>query len=447
MRGRFIFLLPAVLLLNVSCFDDEEKTTSPQAAITSFSLGYYNVKVYDINTDRKDTIVYHREGGAMFPFTIDQVHNRIYNTDSLSYGSKIDSVTVSVSSIGTVAYSYADNPDSAVIWESTDYIDFTRDLVFYVVSTDGTFLRAYDVDVNMHKVFPDSLIWSGPDSLNFPALAGISSVVRSDTVFCFGTDTTGVQAVSFRKIDEGGWNGANAMTGLPAGWNSRVTLFSGKFYTVCDGTLYSSADGLGWSSVRTGIKGLLSQGTESGTLWAVSQDSDIISTTDAAQWKSAGKVPAGFPDSLGVIFSYPLVTNKSITRSVLIGLSNDTVNASVWNKLSTDTVWTRINTPAAAGISLPAIPNIQVIRYDGALFATGTGEGSFRQSNDNGVTWYYCDSYAYDYSSWNRYMQLPEEVSGYGQEFACVTDSKGFIWIMTDDGRAWRGAINRLIRK
>lgn len=447
MRGRLFFLLPAVLFLSVSCLDEMETTKSPQAAITSFTLGYYNVMVHDLDIHRKDTVVHRREGSYMFPFTIDQINNRIYNEDSLSYGSVINAVTTSVYGVGTIVYSYVDSPDSAYLWSSADSIDFVRGVLFRVASTDGSFLRTYTVDVNVRKVFPDSLVWSRPDTTGVPVMSGISAASRGDSVYFFGTDTLGTATVSFRNSKSGAWNGANAMTGLPAGWSNPVALFKGVFYTVCEGTLYGSEDGIAWNTVRTGIKGVFSQGTESDCFWAVSQDSNIIRTSDMSEWKTVQALPAGFPDSTGVVFSYPLTTNKSITRSVLIGPSDDTLHMSVWTILSNDSVWSRVNTPADESISLPASGNIQAIRYDGALFALEEGAGSFRQSNDNGITWYYCDRYAYDYSSWNRYMQYPDGFKGYGSEFACVTDGKGSIWIMTDDGRVWRGAINRLIKR
>ena len=79
-----------------------------------------------------------------------------------------------------------------------------------------------------------------------------------------------------------------------------------------------------------------------------------------------------------------------------------------------------------------------------ALFSLGQGLDGFRQSNDNGITWYMCNSYVEDYSSWNRYMQLPAALKGYASGFTAVADVNGYIWIMTDDGHVWRGAITRL---
>jgi hypothetical protein len=41
-------------------------------------------------------------------------------------------------------------------------------------------------------------------------------------------------------------------------------------------------------------------------------------------------------------------------------------------------------------------------------------------------------------------MQLPDALMESDVEFGCVTDGKGGIWIMSEDGRVWRGAIVRL---
>ena len=103
--------------------------------------------------------------------------------------------------------------------------------------------------------------------------------------------------------------------------------------------------------------------------------------------------------------------------------------------------------PADERLRLPASAYLTLLRYDDALFSLGQGLDGFRQSNDNGITWYMCNEYVEDYSSWNRYMQLPKSLKGYSSGFSAATDSKGYIWIMTDDGRVWRGAITRLKKK
>jgi hypothetical protein len=41
-------------------------------------------------------------------------------------------------------------------------------------------------------------------------------------------------------------------------------------------------------------------------------------------------------------------------------------------------------------------------------------------------------------------MQLPSVLKGYESGFTAAADSKGYIWIMTDNGQVWHGGINRL---
>ena len=444
MRSRYIFLL-AILFSFMSCLKEEKVSTSSQAIISSFTVGYYNVRIHDITKQGNDTVAYVRESGSMYPMTIDQINNRIYNVDSLAFGSDVSKVTCSVYGSGTLFYGYYDDPDALYLWSGLDSIDFTRKLFFEVMSTDKSYTRKYEVNVNVRKVFPDSLLWSEPDTVGFPVLSGICTVVRKDSVFSFGTDTTGTMSVSFRNVTEGIWNGANAMTGLPSqGWQHKVTVCGGLFYTVSGGSLYVSADGLNWSVKETGIKSLIVSGSDYGVLWAVTQDS-IIKYDDTGR-TSVQSVPEQFPDSAAIFFNYPLATNANLSRSVLVGLSSDTLYASVWTIMTGDTLWTRVEAPAKENLRLPGVKNISVIRYDGALFCTGPGFNGFRQSNDNGITWYKCEKYVEDYSSWNRYMQLPASFVGVSADFDVVTDSKGYIWITTNDGRVWRGAINRLVR-
>ena len=444
---RFLFGL-MVLSLNVSCLKEDEKSVSPQAAITSFTVGYYNVKSHVINWLGRDTVITSREGGVMYPMTIDQLTNRIYNIDSLAYGSVINAVTSSVYGTGTITYRYADDPESAYYWSMYDSIDFTRELLFSVTSTDGSYTRTYNVNVNVRKVFPDSLLWSNSECSDFPVLSGISAVVRNDTLFCFGTDDSGNPSLTYMSPMTGMWNGINHMTGLPSdGWQHKVTMCGGLFYSVSEGNLYRSADGMSWSLARTDVSGIFLSGNDDGRLWAVSNDTVFMGSSDMSGWTALQCVPEHFPVTGATVFSYPLSTNASITRFVFVGHEETSPYASVWTMLSVDSVLTETDLPSRTDIRLPGWSDISVIRYDGSLFCLGRGLEGFRQSCDNGATWFYCDPYADEDSSWNWYMQLPDGLKGSSCGFACVTDSKGYIWIMTDDGQVWNGAITRLKRR
>ena len=117
-------------------------------------------------------------------------------------------------------------------------------------------------------------------------------------------------------------------------------------------------------------------------------------------------------DSVAVAYCSPLATNPKKMRTVLIGRKAGESYSSVWTKLSTDSVFTRIDAPVNKDLCLPASESLSVIWYDDALYAFGSGLNGFRQSSDNGLTWFYCDRYADYDSSWNRYMQMPSGLKG-----------------------------------
>ena len=103
MRGRYLFLL-ALLSCCVSCMKDNKVSTTPQASITSFTIGAFDVKIPSITSDGRDTVIYARDNGTLYPMTVDQVHNRIFNADSIGYGSILTKVTSSVTGVGTITY-------------------------------------------------------------------------------------------------------------------------------------------------------------------------------------------------------------------------------------------------------------------------------------------------------------------------------------------------------
>lgn len=441
-----IIILAVALVSVVSCLKEEETEKTPQAAITSFVVGYYNVRYQDIDQQGNDSITYYRGGGVLFPMTIDQVNNRIYNIDSLDYGSDVHAVTTAVGGVGTVYYYYLDNPFSLYYWSGYDSIDFTPDrgVVFRVVSSDETFIRDYRVKLNVRTVFPDSLLWSQADSTGFTALKEPCAVVLNDSVYNFGLDETDVLRVISKSIAEGKWTAPTALAGIPSvGWSRNVVVSGGKIYAQSGNSIYESLNGRDWTVVKSGIKSLVRTDGENGVIWAIDTDGNIIKSTG---WTKESKVPEGFPDSVAVAFDYPLVTNNSIIRTVLIGEAKDYV--SVWTKLSTDNDWVQIDAPANTSLRLPSLQNLSVIRYDGSIFAFGAGLKGFYQSEDNGITWYWCSPYVKNNeTSWNRYMQLPKSLKGYDGDFSYVVDRLGSIWLMTADGQVWRGAVTRLDKR
>ncbi len=448
MKNRILALLAGTLILTASCFDSAKEETTSQAAITSFTLGYFNVRKNDINADRRDTIIEIRDNGALYPMTIDQGNNRIYNTDSLAYGSILNSVTCLVRAFGKVYCGYEDSMDSLFYpWFPELALDFTRPLKFYAVSTDGSYIREYSFDLNVHTMDPDSMRWSGSYGTGFPSFRLKSAVSINDSVYVFGTDESGLLAVTARNVREGSWSGLTNLVGLDVTkWSGTVTTYQDRFYTICGTSLFCSHNGIDWSLCGTGLLKLFASGTETGTMYAVNTEGKIVSSEDMVTWKIVQDVPVDFPDTPAILFANTLSSNPSISRHVLAGLISNGIEkeSSVWIKLSVDSVWTRQSDAQNGRLSLPAMDRLAIFSYDGSLFAFGTPFDSFWQSMDHGLTWRWCDPFADDYSTHNNFMQFPDGLKGRDLDFTYALDSYGGIWIMTCDGQVWRGAINRL---
>ena len=449
MKRLFVLIFSGFLLVTAdSCLEKVSNETSPQAAINSFTLGYYNVKFHDVNWLGHDTTVYVREGGVMYPMTIDQINNRIYNIDSLAYGSVLNAVTCNISSTGTVLYRYPDVDENvAKVWSVYDSIDFTKKVQFIVVSTDESYARMYDFKLNVRKVFPDSLLWTDSDTIGYVPLRKQCATVLSDTLFNFGLDKEGRMSLCYRNLKDKGWYGPRQIEGIPAeGWKGVVTCFKGTLCSVSGTVLYSSENGFDWQVAATGISSVFpSDGN--GFLYALSVEDSVLKSENISKWKAIQSVPDAFPDSVAGIFTYPSITNPSLDRVILVGLHSSVSEADIWTVFPNDSLFCQYDTPQKASLCLPGKRQLGVFRYDGKLYALGCGFDGFWQSSDNGLTWYFCDRYVEDYSSWNQYMQLPSGLKGYSGGYSYATDKLGNIWIMTENGQVWRGAINRLMRQ
>lgn len=93
-------------------------------------------------------------------FSIDQKNARIFNADSLPFGTKtsrlIPKITYSTVSVAELSYKRDDGTDSIVDYlkSSTDSINFANgDVKFRLVSYDGTTERTYSIRVNVQWRF------------------------------------------------------------------------------------------------------------------------------------------------------------------------------------------------------------------------------------------------------------------------------------------------------
>ena len=163
-----IMLLTVAVCLFVSCIgsddDDDKHTYYGDTAVTGFSLGtlnrYLKTKAKDGVTDS----IYKRTyAGSNYAFYIDQVNCKIYNVDSLPYGTDSKKVLTTVTTKnGGTPYYKSMYSDSLFTYSSSDSVDFSvpRQLVVANYTGSKSVSRTYEVTLNVHQEPADTFFWS-----------------------------------------------------------------------------------------------------------------------------------------------------------------------------------------------------------------------------------------------------------------------------------------------
>ncbi len=95
-------------------------------------------------------------------FTIDQLNGKIYNPDSMPYGTVIKEkvvCTFTTRGVAGIQVKQTALADTLSWWNTTDSLDFTRPVEFVVTPMDGIHKKPYTAWINIHTVNPDSMAW------------------------------------------------------------------------------------------------------------------------------------------------------------------------------------------------------------------------------------------------------------------------------------------------
>ena len=169
---KTLIILLAGLSLTASCLkgSDNEATLYSDAAIISFSLGKLNCYTKTVTSTGADSIVKSSFTASGYTFHIDQVNHRIYNTDSLPYGTDVKHVPVTLSTYhnGVVFIQNIDSEDTLSYYNSADSIDFSVPRKFVVFSSDGDGRSEYTISVNVHQEQSGVFRWEQRAAGDYP---------------------------------------------------------------------------------------------------------------------------------------------------------------------------------------------------------------------------------------------------------------------------------------
>lgn len=200
-------------------------------------------------------------------FTIDLVKGQIFNPDSFPYGTDISALVPEItfdnpSSVEITVF----NKDDGSLLKTIDYladdsdsIDFNNDVKMKVVAADGVTTQEYRIEVRVHQVQADSLVWATLGAHTLPTLletpVAQKTVAFGDKAYCFTTDGSAYNlGVSSTPADQwdlyafAPWGDTLSVSTIVA---SSDTIFALCGTPDADGnqTLCRSTDGLTWTPV------------------------------------------------------------------------------------------------------------------------------------------------------------------------------------------------------
>ena len=426
-------------------------------------------------------------------FTVDYDNGLIYNADSLPVGTDITKLKVTVNFLNTVSSAVFNITDATVQADTTinyttsmtQSLDFTGKTVLTVTSYDKNRVKDYDVKVLVHKVNPDTLIWNKSWRRDLPgyrsSAIGHKAVKQGDLYRILNYNGNESFLFTAWAPNQGTWDKQSVSLPFVPQVQSLVATDDALYMLDADGVLYTSPDGLEWTSCGVTWYSLL--GAYNGRVLGIVQGTDGYFHDEYPHSEGfiANAVEDGFPvsHSSGMI----VTDNKwTVAQQAMIvgGMDRDgKLVSDVWG--FDGQRWGKINNihtnvlPALADATLFAYYTYKslsgVRRYArqdtwyvmGGKLADGSLNKDIYLSNTQGITWIKGDSCIsqpdnmpgfygaqafvhYETLTANQGSNIPRRVASLPTSWECP-----FIYLFggfNDQDRllpyVWRGVYNRL---
>lgn len=430
---------------------DDTITTTPSrdCIVTSAIIGSVPRDVYCIGSRGQDSVYSTTVKGSDYAMVIDQINRRIYNTDSLPKGSRIDRLVFSTfASSGTTSIkSLTTGTDT--IYSPSDSTDFSVEREITVFSPSNT-SRTYRVQVFAHKEEGDSValrdiytIGSGSPLAEYTDCRALSD---GDYILVYGSKADGSVSVikTLRKAPDFTQSlPIDPINGVPLNLRS-VRTFKGSYYALFGDILYSSPDGINdWK--RTGkatdnIRFRSLAGSSKDSLYA-GNDGKLYSSSDGETWQvSEADGYAPLPISDLQLESLPSRLGNNYEQLLLYGTTAEGKPA-IWVKTvdlknEYNFPWTDLPQESNTDeYKLPAFRYATLAVYDHCYLLGGMEGGriaSPRMSYDGGRSWPVGD------------VKTPVTLIGI-TAIGMTVDKDGYIWFVpTGAGSVYKGRHNRV---
>lgn len=402
------YILPILLVALVgltSCLNNTTtSTTSSEARVATFTF------VADTANPGLTAMTYkveHRSDTGL-----------IYSPDSLTFGTRLDSVIPSVSYLATPGMATFILPDTTIVSTGTDTMNFTvRPIYLHVLASDMKTEKVYEINIFAHQVNPDLYEWSClTDNLFAPQEAPnceMKAFYIQDQIIVYVND--GLSTHIYQSKDGEKWErNTSAVVGLPVPCHVRDILQHGHDLYYIDGTsLYTSSDLTTWteqdcsSASFTLINMLVSY---DGKPWCIVQDNAsqalMLATINGGKIEpqteinglEGGVLPAGFPISDFAALEFRSTSERP--RAMIVGgraMNGDIVNAR-WNLEYSANAGYRIKDFSIVQPTFETLNGVSIIQYADQLIMFGGTDNNLDMrtdilySKDEGMNWYVPDS-------------------------------------------------------
>lgn len=386
----------------------------------------------------------------------------IYNSDSLRFGTRLDSVVPYVTYMATPGKATFILADTTIVSSGTDTMNLQDGPVYlHVVSSDMENEQWYRIQLTVHQVDPDLYVWSQLTQQIFAPQHCETKAFWIDGKFVMYVNN-GFGTILYTSSDGVNWSKAGVPTVLPKMCYVREILqHNSTLYYIDNGVVYQSNNYIDWlttdysSEAYRPISMLMAfedqpwcivEDTATQHMYlAVINDNTIQLKTDI-QGLSNGVLPEDFPinDFAALAFE----SSSERPRAMVVGGRNrkgEAVNTR-WNIEYDITAGYRMKNFSIEQPNFNSLTGISIIQYDKHLIMFGgidndmVWRSDMLFSDDEGMNWYIPDT---------AHNQLPDTYQTRQKQSVMVDDDKN-IYIIGGQGKSqtfsdvYRGYLNSI---
>ncbi len=394
MKRTSIYILLLLAASLIACGDDDNNATEVSSDTTVTSM-YFS---------KNDTM----PGLAAAVFTIEEGIDtgKIYNIDSIQYGTRVDSVIP--------IFTFQQTPGAAIIYTQTDTIilsagdtiDFSHNPTrLQVVASDNITTKWYNIFVNVHQVDPDLFDWQQLATNIYPTESTEQQAFQLGNMFYILVNN-GIENLLYESGNGRGWTRVD-ISGLPQNCQVRnIIQADGTLYYADKNQIYTSTDPTIWKSVSvpTDIQLINMLFAFNDSIWAIAQHTQsqtyhLATSKDLQQWQLHETLPSNFPISDYAALTFRSVSNRP--RAMVVGgfsAIGESLNTR-WNMEYTPEngyKWTNFSIEQP---NFASLTGIDIVWYNQRFYLFGgvdannqIGEYAILESVDEGMNWRIPDS-------------------------------------------------------